>query len=155
MRRKQKLKIEIVPDYKYNNIKVAKFINYLMWNGEKTIAEKIAYSAFDIIQEKTKKEPLEIFEQAIKNVSPILEVKSRRIGGANYQVPMEVRGERKLALAFRWIIQAARAKKGKAMKDKLAEELIAASNNEGAAVKKKQDTQRMAEANRAFAHFAW
>ena len=126
-----------------------------MRKGKKTIARKIVYSAFDIIKEKTKKDPIELFEEALKNASPLLEVKSKRVGGATYQVPIEVKGERKLTLAFRWIIGAARGKKGKPMAEKLASELMDAANNTGIAIKKKSDTHRMAEANRAFAHFAW
>lgn len=151
---KKKLK-EISPDPVYNNVIVAKFINQVMRKGKKTIARKIVYQAFDIIKEKTKKEPLEIFEKALQNAAPLLEVRPRRVGGATYQVPVEVKGSRRMALAMRWIIQAAKSKKGKPMKEKLAEELIEASNNTGVAVKKKRDTHRMAEANRAFAHFAW
>lgn len=148
-------KRDIVPDPVYNNVTVAKFINQVMRKGKKTIARKIVYGAFDIIREKLKKEPLEIFEEALKNASPLLEVKAKRIGGATYQVPIEVKGERRLTLAMRWIINAAKAKKGKPMKEKLSEELIDASKGIGAAVKKKEDTHRMAEANRAFAHFKW
>lgn len=155
MRRKKKEKRVILPDPVYNNLVVAKFINYVMRKGKKTLARKIVYGAFDILREKTKKEPLEIFEKALENASPLLEVRPRRIGGATYQVPMEVRGERRLALAMRWIILAAKSKKGKPIKEKLAEELLNAANNTGWAVKKKEDTHRMAEANRAFAHFAW
>jgi len=155
MRRKKKEKKIIPPDPVYNNFTVAKFINQVMRKGKKTIARKIVYQAFDIIKEKTKKDPLEIFEQALTNAAPFLEVKPKRIGGATYQVPREVKRERRLTLAMRWIIQAAKSKKGKAMKEKLAEELIGAANNTGWAVKKKEDTHRMAEANRAFAHFAW
>ena len=154
-RSRKKEKRAIPPDPLYDNITVAKFINQVMRRGKKTVARKIVYKAFDIIKEKTKKEPLEVFEQALKNASPLLEVKPRRIGGATYQVPREVKGERRLTLAMRWIIQAAKSKKGRPMREKLAEELIAAANNEGAAIKKKIDTHRMAEANRAFAHFAW
>lgn len=154
-RSKKKEKRVIPPDPLYDNITVAKFINQVMRRGKKTVARKIVYKAFDIIKEKTKKEPLEVFEQALKNTSPLLEVKPRRIGGATYQVPREVKGERRLTLAMRWIIQAAKNRKGRPMREKLAEELIAAANNEGAAIKKKIDTHRMAEANRAFAHFAW
>ena len=134
---------------------VAKFINQIMRRGKKTIARKIVYRAFDIIKEKTKKEPLEVFELAIKNASPLLEIKPKRVGGATYQVPREVKGDRKMTLAMRWIIKAAKSKKGRPMREKLAEELISAAHNEGAAVKKKNDTHRMAEANRAFAHFSW
>jgi len=154
-RKKKKEKRIIPPDSAYNNVTVAKFINQVMKRGKKTIARKIIYRAFDIIKEKTKKEPLEIFETALKNASPLLEVKPKRIGGATYQVPMEVKGERRLTLAMRWIIQAAKSRKGKLMREKLAEELIDAANNTGVAIKKKEDTHRMAEANRAFAHFAW
>jgi small subunit ribosomal protein S7 len=154
MRRKRNYTREISPDAKYQNILVGKFINYLMFEGKKSIAQKAVYGAFDIIA-KQQKDPLEIFNEAIKNVSPALEVKSKRVGGANYQVPREVRGERKIALAFRWLITASRAKKGKPIAAKLAEELLAAAKNEGTAIKKKQDTHRMAEANRAFAHFSW
>jgi len=155
MSRKKKTKHQIPPDPVYDNVTVAKFINQVMRRGKKTIARKIVYSAFNIIKEKTKKEPLEVFEQALRNASPLLEVKSKRIGGATYQVPREVKRERRLTLAMRWIIKAAKSRKGKPMREKLAEELIEASGNRGAAIKKKEDTHRMAEANRAFAHFAW
>ena len=154
MRRAYK-KHEVLPDAVYNDVAVAIFINKVMKQGKKTIAQKIVYSAFDIIKEKTQKEPIEIFRLAIENAAPILEVKPKRVGGATYQVPMEVRGERRLALATKWILDGARAKKGKPMAEKLAEELLAASNNEGTAIKKKQDTHRMAAANKAFAHFRW
>ncbi len=155
MRRKKREIRIIPPDPVYNNVIVAKFINQVMRRGKKTIARKIVYKAFDIIKEKTKKEPLEIFDSALNNASPLLEVKPKRIGGATYQVPREVKGERRLTLAMRWIILAAKSKKGKPIREKLAEELINAANNTGAAIKKKEDTHRMAEANRAFAHFAW
>ncbi len=156
MARQKKAKKRIIePDIVYNNATVAKLINYVMRKGKKTIARKIVYGAFDIMKEKTKKEPIEIFEKAIENVSPVLEVRPRRIGGATYQIPKEVRGDRRLTLALRWIIRAAKQKKGKAMKERLAEELLSAANNTGWAVKRKEDTHRMAEANRAFAHFRW
>ena len=155
MGRKKKTKREVLPDPIYSNVVVAKFINQVMRQGKKTIARKIVYGAFKVIKEKTKKEPIEVFDSALNNASPILEVKPKRIGGATYQVPREVRGDRRLTLAMRWIIQGARSKKGKPMKERLAEELIEASENRGVAVKKKEDTHRMAEANRAFAHFAW
>jgi len=155
MSRRQYKKHLIAPDPVYNNQVVAKFINQVMRRGKKIAARKVVYGAFDIIKEKTKKDPIEIFEQALKNASPLLEVKSKRVGGATYQVPVEVKGERKLALAFRWIIGSAKTKKGKPMAQKLAQELQDAANNTGSAVKKKIDTHRMAEANRAFAHFAW
>ena len=153
MRRAYK-KHKIAPDGIYNDVVVSQFINKVMKEGKKTIAQKIVYGAFDIIKEKTKKEPIEVFKLAIENASPLLEVKPKRIGGATYQVTMEVRGERKLALATKWILDAARSKKGKPMAEKLSEELILAAKNEGNAMKKKADTHRMAEANKAFAHFA-
>jgi len=154
-RRKKREKRNIIPDPTYNSVTVAKFINQVMRKGKKTIARKIVYGAFDIIKEKNKREPMEIFDLALKNAGPILEVKPKRIGGATYQVPRPVPAVRGETLAMRWLIQAAKNKKGKTMKEKLAEELTSASKNEGAAVKKKTDTHRMAEANRAFAHFAW
>ncbi len=153
MRRAYK-KHKISPDGVYQDVQVAQLINKVMERGKKTIAQKIVYSSFDLIKNKTQKEPLEVFKKAIENVSPLLEVKPKRIGGATYQVPIEVRQERKFALAVRWILSAARSKKGKAMAEKLSEELLVASNNEGSAIKKKNDTHRMAEANKAFAHFA-
>ena len=143
------------PDILYNSARVGKFINYVMWDGKKEAARKVVYGALDLIKEKTKKSPLEVFELALKNAGPLLEVRSKRIGGANYQVPREVRPERRLALSMGWIIEAARNKKGKPMDERLSEELIAASKNEGVAIKKKDDTHKMAEANKAFAHFAW
>ncbi|RQW92965.1 MAG: 30S ribosomal protein S7 [Geobacter sp.] len=154
-RRKKRENRYIAPDVLYNDIPLAKFINQVMREGKKTVARKIVYKAFDIIKEKTKKEPLEVFELAIKNVGPFLEIKPKRIGGATYQVPREVKPDRKLTLATRWILDAARSKKGKPMSEKLADELIGASQNQGSAIKKRDDTHRMAEANRAFAHFAW
>ena len=145
----------ISPDIVYSNVDVAKFVNYVMRKGKKGVARKIVYQAFDIIKQKTKKEPVEVFNLAIENASPLLEVKPKRVGGATYQVPREVKGDRRVTLAMRWIIDAAKGKKGKPMKEKLADELIEASNNTGTAVKKKENTHKMAEANRAFAHFAW
>jgi len=147
-------KRDIEPDLKYNSILVTKFTQKMMWDGKKTLAFKLLYKALDILAEKTKKKPLDVFEQAIKNVSPVLEVKSRRIGGANYQVPIEVRGNRKLALATKWIQTAARARKGMSFDKALAAELLAAYNGTGVAMKRKEDTHKMAEANRAFAHLA-
>ncbi|MEK7105537.1 MAG: 30S ribosomal protein S7 [Patescibacteria group bacterium] len=141
-------------DGTYGNVMVAKFINYLMSDGKKSTAEKIVYDAFKIISDKTKKDAVEVFEEAIKKVMPTLEVKSRRVGGANYQIPIPVRAERRLFLACKWVLEAARSKKGRPMNIRLAEELIAASEGTGDAFKKKADVQRMAEANRAFAHFA-
>ena len=155
MRRKRKFTREIAPDSKYGNVQVGKFINYVMKDGKKSTAQKVVYHTFDLIEKTHKQDPLLIFDTAIKNVGPALEIKARRIGGATYQVPREVRGDRKLALAFRWILLAARGKKGKPMHEKLAEELMLATKNEGSAIKKKLDTHRMAEANKAFAHFSW
>ena len=155
MRRKRKVKREIIPDPKYSNIQVAKFVNYVMRKGKKSTAQRIVYSAFDLIEKKHKQDPLAVFNTALQNAGPTLEVKSRRIGGATYQVPREVRGDRRMYLACSWILNAARSRKGKPMREKLAEELISASKNEGSAIKKKMDTHRMAEANKAFAHFAW
>ena len=163
MRRKKKVKRLIQPDSLYNNVLVAKFINHIMKQGKKSVAQKVVYDAFDIIKakisskkttDKEGKDPLEVFDQAIKNVAPLVEVKGRRIGGANYQVPVEVRGERRITLAIRWIIKAARGKKGQPMAQKLAAELMDAANNTGIAIKKKNDVHRMAEANKAFARFA-
>jgi len=146
---------EIQPDPLFQSVLVAKFINHVMRKGKKTIAQKIVYGAFDIIKEKTKKDPLEVFHQALKNATPQLEVRPRRVGGATYQVPFPVPQHRGITLAMRWIISSAKSKKGKPMKEKLAEELIQASKNMGNAVRKKEETHKMAEANRAFAHFAW
>jgi small subunit ribosomal protein S7 len=156
MRRKVKNNHIVEPDFIYNSQKLEKFINYTMWSGKKETARKVMYKAFDVIKEKTgNPNPLEVFDLAMKNAGPLTEVRSKRIGGANYQVPREVRPERRLALAMRWIRDAARAKKGQPMHIKLADEIIAASKNEGAAIKKKEDTHKMAESNKAFAHFAW
>lgn len=156
MRRKVKNRNIASPDIMYNSQKLAKFINTVMWDGKKETARKVVYGAFDIIKEKTgNPNPLEVFDTAIKNAGPLVEVRSRRIGGANYQVPREVRPERRTALAIRWIISAARGKKGAPMASKLADELILASKNEGSAIKKRDDTHKMAESNKAFAHFAW
>jgi len=154
MRRKRKFTREILPDPKFQNVLVAKFINHLMTRGKKSIAQRVFYDAFELI-EKQQKDPMQIFDEAFKNVSPAMEVKSKRVGGANYQVPREVRGDRKITLATRWILNAARAKKGMPMSKRLAEEFLAAAKNEGTAIKKKQDMHRMAEANKAFAHFSW
>jgi len=155
MKGKKKIKREILTDPIYNRSDLARFINYLMRKGKKNLARKIVYGTLEIIKEKTKKEPLEIFEKAIENARPLLGVRPKRIGGATYQVPVEVKEERGRFLSMSWIIRAAKQKKGKSMREKLAEEIINASNNTGWAVKKKEDTHRMAEANRAFAHFAW
>ncbi len=156
MRRKLKAKPKVEPDYVYDSEKVTKFINYCMERGKKTTARAIVHESFEVIKKKTKNSsPLEVFESALKNTGPTMEVRSRRVGGANYQIPREVRPERRQFLSMKWIIDAARAKKGKAMAEKLAEEIIAASNNEGEAVRKRENTHKMAEANKAFAHFAW
>ncbi|MFA6227525.1 MAG: 30S ribosomal protein S7 [Candidatus Paceibacterota bacterium] len=156
MRRKQKTKAPIVPDYKYSSEKVSKLINYMMYDGEKTISEKNVYGCMDIIKEKAKvKDPIAVLELALSNTAPNMEVKSKRVGGANYQVPMEVRPSRRAALSMKWIIDAARSKKGSTIANRLADEIIAASKNEGEAVKKRENTHKMAEANKAFAHFAW
>ncbi|MBI4085541.1 MAG: 30S ribosomal protein S7 [Candidatus Liptonbacteria bacterium] len=154
MRKKRVYKKYHQPDPNYARVDVGRFINYVMVDGKKTIARKAVYDAFDKIKKQTKKEPMEIFEQALENASPMIEVFSKRIGGANYQVPREVRPSRRFMLGVRWIVNAARSKKGKPIAEKLADEIIAASKNEGDAVKKKQDMHRQAEANRAFAHFA-
>ena len=155
MRRRIKNKHPQKPEVVYNSMKVSKLINYVMDSGKKTTARKIVYGCFDLIKEKTKTEPIELFETALKNTAPSMEVRSRRVGGANYQVPREVRPERRQALSIKWIVEAAKSKKGKPMHEKLAEEIISASKNEGEAVKKRENTHKMAEANKAFAHFAW
>jgi small subunit ribosomal protein S7 len=154
MRGKQAPRRKITNDPKYNSPVVAKFINNIMEKGKKSVARKIVYTALDSIEATSKKPAMELFNLALTNVSPLLEVKSKRVGGANYQIPMQVRADRRQQLAFRWLITAARSKKGKPMAEKLAAEFLAAAENLGDAVKKKQDVQRMAEANRAFAHFA-
>lgn len=154
MRKKRQYRRDYKPDVRHGNVAVTRFINYLMEGGKKTTAEKVMYEALDAVGKTTKQDSLEVFLKAIENVSPQVETVSRRVGGANYQIPEEVRPERKFVLAARWIIGAARAKKGKSMGEKLAEELALAFKNDGAAVKKKLDVHRMAEANRAFAHFA-
>ncbi len=154
MRRRRPEKRTILPDPIYKDLIVAKFINYIMVGGKKSIAEKIFYNSLDIISSQLKTDkPIDVFKKAISNVSPMLEVKSKRIGGATYQVPMEVAENRKMALAMRWILNYSRSRKGKTMSSRLAAELVAASNNEGSSVKKKEDTHKMAEANKAFAHF--
>ena len=156
MRRRRPEKRTILPDPTYKDYTVAKFINYLMKNGKKSIAEKIFYDSLSIISDKEKNEDaIDVFKKALSNVSPALEVKSKRIGGATYQVPMEVSQSRKLSLAMRWILGFSRGRKGKTMSNRLAAELIAAANNEGSSIKKKEDTHKMAESNKAFAHFRW
>ena len=148
-------KREILPDPLYNSLLVARFANKLMYDGQKGIARSIIYDAFDILKEKTGKDPLEVFETAIRNVSPVLEVKPRRVGGATYQVPVEVSNQRKIILAIRWIVNTSRKRGEKTMAQRLAAELLDAANNTGVTIKKKEDTHRMAEANRAFAHYRW
>lgn len=148
-------KREVPPDPVYGSKLVTAMMNKLMLNGQKSIAERILYDAMDIVRQRTGKDPLDVLEQATKNVMPVLEVKPRRVGGATYQVPVEVRPERRLALALRWIVQYARARGEKSMAERLAAEMMDAANNTGAAVKKREDTHRMAEANRAFAHYRW
>ncbi|MBI2415693.1 MAG: 30S ribosomal protein S7 [Candidatus Kerfeldbacteria bacterium] len=154
MRGKSAPKRSILPDPVYNNTALAKFMNYIMVNGKKTIARAVVYGAFKYIEDKSGEKGLDVFDKAMRNVSPLVEVRARRIGGANYQVPVEVKGDRRFNLASRWLIQAARSRKGKPMREKLALELMDAAQNQGDAVKKRQDVHRMAESNRAFAHFA-
>jgi small subunit ribosomal protein S7 len=148
-------KREIAPDPLYNNVDVAKLINKVMKDGKKSIAEKIVYGAFDLIREKTRRDPLEVFYQALNNVMPLVEVRPRRVGGANYQVPIEVRPDRSKSLGLRWLVQYARERQGRSMIEKLAQEIMDAANGTGGAVKKREDTHRMAEANKAFAHYRW
>jgi small subunit ribosomal protein S7 len=154
-RRHSAEKREIIPDAKFGDLVVAKFMNTIMYEGKKSIAEAIVYGAFEGIEAKVRTDPLTVFRQALENVAPAVEVRSRRVGGATYQVPVEVRTDRRQALAIRWIISAARDRNDKTMVDRLSAELLDASNNRGAAVKKREDTHRMAEANRAFAHYRW
>jgi small subunit ribosomal protein S7 len=144
-----------MPDPVYNSKVLTKLINQIMLDGKKGVAEKICYGAFEIVRKKTGKDPMEVFEQALKNVMPVLEVKARRVGGANYQVPVEVRPERRQTLAIRWITKYSRERAGKTMEERLADELMDAANNTGASVKRKEDTHKMAEANKAFAHYRW
>ena len=154
-RRREAEKREVIPDPKFRNILVARFINCILKEGKKSIAEHIFYSALERIEEKTKEDPLKIFKKAVDNSSPILEVRSRRVGGATYQVPVEVASNRRTALSIRWLISNARGRAGKSMSEKLSGELLDAYNNTGGAVKKKEDVHRMAEANKAFAHYRW
>ncbi len=154
-RRHRAEKREIIPDPKFGDVILTKFMNSVMYDGKKSTAEGIVYGAFDIIEEKTKTDPIEVFRQALENVAPAIEVRSRRVGGATYQVPVEVRTERRQALAIRWLITAARARNDKTMVERLSAELMDAANNRGSAVKKREDTHRMAEANRAFSHYRW
>jgi len=154
MRKKRIYTKDVESDIKYDSVSIARFVNYIMRNGKKSIAQNIVYKALDAAAKKVEKDPVEVFNKAIENASPIYEVVSKRVGGANYQVPREVRSERKFFLACKWIIEGARTAKGRSMSEKLADELIAAFNNDGNAIKKKQQVHKMAEANRAFAHFA-
>ncbi|HOZ53253.1 MAG TPA: 30S ribosomal protein S7 [bacterium] len=154
MRGKQAPKREIENDLKYGDKNIAKFINYLMVSGKRSVAQKIAYDAFDLIRQETKHDPRHIFNKALKKVSPLLEVRGKRVGGANYQVPFQVRGERRFYLGCHWIIDSAKVRKGKSMAEKLSAEILDASNGEGAAVKKREAVHKMAEANKAFAHFS-
>jgi small subunit ribosomal protein S7 len=154
-RRRRADKREIVPDAKYGDLVLAKFMNSLMYDGKKSAAEGIIYGAFDTIQQKTKQDPIQIFHEALRNVSPSIEVKSRRVGGATYQVPVEVRTDRARALAIRWLITAARGRNEPTMTGRLSGELMDAANNRGSAVKKREDTHKMADANRAFSHYRW
>ncbi|MEJ5286099.1 MAG: SSU ribosomal protein S7p (S5e) [Candidatus Kapaibacterium sp.] len=155
MRKKRAEKRPIQPDPKYNDILVARMINTVLRKGKKNLARKIVYEALEIIAQKTKQNPLDVFRKAVSNVAPLIEVRSRRIGGATYQVPVEVREDRRISLALRWLRMFAKQRKDKSMSARLASEIIAAANGEGASVKKREDTHRMAEANKAFAHFKW
>ena len=152
-RRREVPKRKVMPDPKYGDQDVTKFMNIIMKGGKKSIAEKIVYGAFDVVYDRTREDPLKIFHRALENAQPNVEVKSRRVGGATYQVPIEVAPNRQLALAMRWLVRYARQRPGKSMREQLANELIEAAHNRGAAVKKREDTHRMAEANKAFAHF--
>ena len=154
-RRPRSQKRKVFEDAKYGDVVLAKFMNSIMYDGKKSVAEAIVYGALDQVEAKAKSDPVGVFRQALENVAPAIEVRSRRVGGATYQVPVEVRNERRQALAIRWIITAARARNDKTMIDRLSAELLDASNNRGAAVKKREDTHRMAEANRAFSHYRW
>lgn len=155
MRRRRAEKREVIPDPKYKNVNVARFINIIMTRGKKSVAEKIVYKCFDILAEKTQKGSLEVFQKALDNSRPLLEVKPRRIGGATYQIPIEVKAERGISIAMRWMRNFARTKKGKPMEIKLADEILDAYKGEGSAIKKRDDTHKMAEANKAFAHYRW
>ena len=154
-RKKKTIDRKIAPDPKYNSVVVSKFVNRMMWEGKRSVSMRIIHNALEIVGPKTDKEPLEVFLQALENVKPVIEVKSRRVGGATYQVPVEIRESRREALGMRWIINAARARSGHGMEDRLAAELLDAYNSTGTAFKKKEDTHRMAEANKAFAHYRW
>lgn len=154
-RRNRPPKREIKPDPKYNNVMLAKFINKVMMRGKKSLAERIVYQALDLIEARTKRNPLEVFEQAVRNAAPLLEVRPRRVGGATYQVPVEIHPDRRLSLAMRWLLQSARQRTGKSMSEKLAGEIMDAAQGTGITIKKKEDLHKMAEANKAFAHYRW
>jgi len=154
-RKKKTIDRKIAPDPKYNSVVVSKFVNRMMWEGKRSVGMRLVHEALEVLQTKVEKEPLEVFLKAIENVKPLIEVKSRRVGGATYQVPVEIRETRREALGMRWIINAARARSGHGMGDRLAAELLDAYNNTGTAFKKKEDTHKMAEANKAFAHYRW
>ena len=154
-RRRRAEKRIIPPDIKYGSVELNKFINKIMWKGKKTVAQRIVYNALDIVEQQTNRSPLEVFEQAIRNATPMLEVRSRRVGGATYQVPTEVRPERRMALAMRWMIESARNRGSRPTHESLANEILEASRNQGNAVRRREDLHRMAEANRAFAHYRW
>lgn len=155
MRRNRAEKREVTPDVRYNSVLVAEFINRVMERGKKSVATQLVYDALDLIEERMDEEPLEVFETAVRNASPVLEVKPRRVGGATYQVPVEVEPERRNSLAMRWMLQAARGRSGRSMAEQLASELMDAANGQGSAVRRKEEAHRMAEANRAFAHYRW
>ncbi len=154
-RRREAQKREVVPDSKYNDILVGRFVNNVLRRGKKSLAERVVYSALENIADKTKEDPIKVFHKAIENTSPLLEVRSRRVGGATYQVPVEVREKRRVALSIRWLINNAKGRSGKSMAEKLTAELLDAYNNQGGAIKKKEEVHRMAEANKAFAHYRW
>ena len=154
-RRAKVVKREVVPDARYQNRTVSMFVNKLMQRGKKSTAERIMYDALDRISDQARRNPLDTFEQAIRNATPLVEVKPRRVGGATYQVPVDIRGERRMALAIRWLLRSARARSGRSMAERLAAELLDAANGQGATIKRREDTHRMAEANRAFVHYRW
>lgn len=154
-RRAKVVRRPALPDIRYNNRNVTRFIGKLMLNGKRSLAERIFYQAMDLIEQRQRRNPIDVFEQAIRNATPVLEVKPRRVGGATYQVPVEIRGDRRLALAMRWLIHSARARSGKSMAEKLANELMDAAQGQGATIKRREDTHRMAESNKAFAHYRW
>ncbi len=154
-RRARVVKREVMPDPRYQSKTVSMFINKLMLDGKKSVAERIMYDAFGRIEETTRRNPLDTFEQAVRNATPLVEVKPRRVGGATYQVPVDIRGDRRMALAIRWLLRSARARTGRSMAERLSAELLDAANNQGATIKRREDTHRMAEANRAFVHYRW